>query len=340
MKREEALPPWPNQIVTWLLAPWFIVAPLAVLSQHVLPLIPGRFSESTAVLIETTALCVSNFAVAAGLLILLITLWTVVTQRTLDAFRKLLFMSVAVLGVSPAITSLAVTSMLVARAQPIVFAFAGACGVVLAAVGASVTLSKSHTRAAGLALCGIALTEVLRLVAWFTLTEASDAGNPSLYTRGVMMVNLSLVAEALVLTVACLWLWVRGGRFGRLAVNTAIGVALAIALLSHGDSGLSALIRTCLVDPVPGGLPATWTRFAQFLTCASALAGGAFLLHGARGSRVSSCIGVLLLARGATDVPLRFVFVAGACSLLLDAAVSPKGMWDELLAARPKTTSA
>jgi hypothetical protein len=333
MNREEAVQPWPDQFVAWMVAPWFAVAPLGVLlSQHVLPLIPGRIEESTAVLIESAALCTSNVEVVFGMMIVLLTLWIVITQRTLDAFRKLLFMSAAVLGMAPAVAAL-----LGAQPKTGVFALVGVCGVLVASVGASAALSKSHTRAAGLVLAGGALTEVLRLIAWFVLSEASDSASPTLYARGVMMVNLSLAAEALALAIAVLWMSARGGRFGRIAIHTAMGAAVAIALLSQGGSALGTALRTSFFDPVAGGLPTTWTRFAQFLACASGLAAVAFVLHGMRGSRASSCIGVLLLARGATDVPMRFLFAAGASILLLEAAVNPRGMWNELLAARVKS---
>lgn len=310
---------------------WALGAPLSVLvTQHLLPSVLGRASENVVTWIERASHGLSLFEVILGALLSVMALWGLVTTSVLGGLKRAVLLPVAFTGIAPV---MAIASGAIVHG--FVFGTIAISGLVLALLGAAVTLPKNHTRAAGLGLVAGGVTAALRLAAWYGLNTASETASPTGYARGVFLCNLSLVAELILILTMSLWLSTRGGAKGRVFIQVALASALGCTLLRGSSAdveGWRALLFAG--ESMPASLPATWDKLAQFLSYASLMGGAAFIAGGISRSRVAPCIGLILLSRGAFDMPLRFMLLLGAVLLLMRSATDPRGLWDELLGAK------
>jgi hypothetical protein len=194
-----------------------------------------------------------------------------------------------------------------------------------------------HTRAAGLVVGILAITGLLRMIAWYSLTRGVEDANPSRYGLGLSLATGAAIGEALAYLVAALWLATRGGPSGKVLVNVALALAIFLTWTSGGaptDTGFRSVVQTAMAEAVASGLPTASPTLTHFLVAASIFLGGAFVAQRRQAPLVVGALALSIFSRGMLDVPLRsFMMVAGSIGLVL-AASDERTMWTQLLATR------
>jgi hypothetical protein len=304
-----------------------------LLSVHAFPAARSMAAEALARPLEQAALVVSY---AAAIVLVVLQVWQAWRLSRMDeaAFAKGWIATSAMLGLP------LVANGFVGRAPVLLFSVVlGAMGALLGASAAWVALAKPHTRAGALTLCLVALTAFARLSAALLFWLASERTDPTYYGTGMTVVSVSLGCELLAVAAAALWLGTRAGRAGRLVINGALVVSVLATILTSGGTsahGFQGLMQAALAEGVPSYLPCSLPGLSRFLSAASFCAAMAFLTQARLNNRVPGAVALLLLSRGALDVPLRFLFASVAALTLVHASRSPKALWDELLSAKSR----
>jgi hypothetical protein len=320
------------------LEPGFFAVLLAsastLLSVYAFPAARSMAAESVARPLEQIAMVVSY---AAAIVLVRLQVWQAWRLSRMDeaAFAKGWIATSSMLGLP------LVALGFVGRPPSFFFSVVlGAMGALLGASAAWVALAKAHTRAGGLTLCLVTLTAFARLGAATLFWLASERTDPTYYGTGMTVISISLGCELLAVAAAALWLGTRAGRAGRIAINGALVVSVLATILTSGGTsahGFQGLMQAALAEGVPSYLPCSLPSMGRFLSASSVCVGFAFLTQARPRNRVPGAVALLLLSRGAFDVPMRFLFASVAALTLVHASRSPKALWDELLSVSAKS---
>lgn len=210
---------------------------------------------------------------------------------------------------------------------------------VIAIVAAALTLRVAHTRAVGAVLGMLALSGVIRPIAWELTALAGERASLGLYHAGRGLATFAIAVQALAALLAAAWLGTRSRIRGRLLANGAIVLAFAITYLAARDgsdtpSELEAVLRGSLSQaaglPIPYGL----SSIAAFLVPATILLALVAVLQKALPRAVLAALALALLSHGAFDVPLHALAVTAAAQWLLLAMVDERSMWATMVSER------
>jgi hypothetical protein len=250
------------------------------------------------------------------------------------------------IGVPARGTVVAVSGLVVALASPAVIqrlhtAAALALAVlasVIAIVAAASTLRVAHTRAVAAVLGMLALSGIIRPVAWELTALAGERASLGLYHSGRGLATVAIAVQALAALLAAAWLDTRSRVRGRLLANAAVIVAFGITYLAARDGGdtpseLEAVLRGSLSQaagfPVPYGL----ASIAAFLVPATILLALVSVAQKAQPAVVAA-LGLALLSHGAFDVPIQALAVTAAAQWLMLAMVDERSMWSAMVRER------
>ena len=245
----------------------------------------------------------------------------------------------------------AVSGLVVALASPAVVqrlhtaaALALALVASLIAIVASVaTVRVAHTRAVGAVLGLLALSGVLRPVAWEVTALAGERASIGLYHTGRGLATCAVAVQALAALLAAAWLGTRSRTRGRLLANGAIILAFAITYLAAHDAGdtpstIEAVLRGSLSQAPGTPLPYGLASIAAFLVPATILLALVAVVQRAQSPAVLAALGLALLSHGAFDVPLHALAVTAAAQWALLAMADERSMWTAMVRDREQAS--
>jgi hypothetical protein len=210
---------------------------------------------------------------------------------------------------------------------------------VIAIVAAVATVRVAHTRAVGAVLGLLALSGVLRPVAWELTALAGERASLGLYHSGRGLATFAIAVQALAALLAAAWLGTRSRTRGRLLANGAIVVAFAITFLAAHDAGdtpsaIEAVLRGSLAQAAGAPLPYGLASIAAFLVPATILLALVAVVQRAQPPAVLAALALALLSRGTFDVPLHALAVTAAAQWALLAMADERSMWTSMVRER------
>jgi hypothetical protein len=220
-------------------------------------------------------------------------------------------------------------SMRVAQVDPDgVLAMALAAGA--AALGAGAQLLRSATeRALGLTLLGCGSAAIFSAGGRSLALRAGLEGDASYYLAARLAATVGFAAELAVLGLVLTWLYRSSSSGARLKAGGIIAVASLVSVVSmsatHHDSGtlvvlVSRSVGELLRQPAPyvPDLLRGWLEL-------SALGVALWALLRSRPAPLVAAMGLCLVARGATDVPLLALALTVAASASLSSPSTSRG---------------
>lgn len=239
-----------------------------------------------------------------------------------------------VVAISGLVVALASPSVVQRLHTPAALALAVVAAVVVSVGGISAARS-AQTRAVGAVLAMMALSGIVRPVAWLTASLAGDRASLGLYhfARGLSTAGVAIQALATLLAAA--WLGTRSKWRGRMLANGAIVLAFVITYLAAREtesppSSIEAVLRGSLAQAAGVPSPYALASIAAFLVPASILLAGVALLQRGQPAAVVCALALGLLSQGAFDVPLQALAAVAATQWALLAMVDERSMWTAL----------
>jgi len=306
----------------------------AMLSGLVVPGLRGNAPERVVVNVEGIAHAVSGIAWVA--LLFTVVAGSIELSR---APRVAGWARVAPVGAGGAVVALLLVAFRARLPTPLTLALAGAA-LCVALVAAAASMSAPHTRAVGVILGILATSAVARIFAWEIAYVAGERANPALYSAGRVLATAGVVIEGVGQLVATTWLGTRSRVAGQLLALLAVGASFFLTWGAAqgayaGAPSWQSIVHTALADapgvPAPYGLAA----FATFLAPAALLLALVAAVQPRQPGVVVGALALALLGRGAYDVPLRALAVAGAGIWLVLATADGRAMWKSLTAEQP-----
>ena len=251
------------------------------------------------------------------------------------------------IGVISRGTVVAISGLVVALASPAVVQrlhnMAGVSVAIVAsiiAIVASVSTARTaHTRILAAVLGMLALSGLLRPIAWLVTAFASERASLGLYNAGRGLATFAVVVQALAALLAAAWLGTRSRVRGRLLANGAIVLAFAITYIAARDSGdtpspIEAVLRGSLSQAAGLPLPYGLTSIAAFLVPATILLALVAVVQRTHPPAVLAALALALLSHGAFDVPLHALAVTAAAQWAMLAMADERTMWSALMRGR------
>jgi hypothetical protein len=251
------------------------------------------------------------------------------------------------IGVLSRGTVVAVSGLVVALASPaVVQRLHNMAGIALAVVASIIavvaaigTIRVAHTRIVGAVVGMLALSGLLRPLAWALTTLANERASLGLYNAGRGLTTVAVVVQALAALLAAAWLGTRSRLRGRLLANGAIVLAFAITYVAARDSGdtpssLEAVLRSSLSQAASLPLPYGLSSIAAFLVPATILLALVAVVQRAHPPAVLAALALALLSHGAFDVPLHALAVTAAAQWAMLAMIDERTMWSALVRGR------
>lgn len=203
---------------------------------------------------------------------------------------------------------------------------------VIAIVASAATIRVAHTRAVGAVLGMLALSGVLRPVAWEITALAGERASLGLYHAGRGLATFAVAVQALAALLAAAWLGTRSRTRGRLLANGAIVLAFAITYLAAHDAGdtpsaIEAVLRGSLSQAPGTPLPYGLASIAAFLVPATILLALVSVVQRAQPPAVLAALALALLSHGAFDVPLHALAITAAAQWALLAMADERSVW-------------
>jgi hypothetical protein len=241
----------------------------------------------------------------------------------------------------------AISGLVVALASPAVMqrlhTMAALClalvASVLAMIASASTLRVAHTRAVGALLALLALSGVLRPIAWEVTALAGERASLGLYHAGRTLATFTIAIQALAALLAAAWLGTRSRWRGRMLANAAVVIAFGITYIAARDGGdtpsaLEAVLRGSLTQS--SGLPTPYAlgSIAAFLVPATILLALVAVVQRAQPPAVLAALALALLSQGAFDVPLGALAITPAGHWALLAMNDKRSMWMSMVAQR------
>ncbi len=210
---------------------------------------------------------------------------------------------------------------------------------VLAMIASASTVRVAHTRAVGALLALVALSGLLRPIAWELTALAGERASLGLYHAGRGVATLTIAIQAFATLLAAAWLGTRSRWRGRMLANAAIVVAFAITYLAARESGdtpstVEAVLHGSLSQSSGLPVPYALTSIAAFLVPATILLALVALVQRAQPLAVLAAIGLALLSHGAFDVPLQALAIAAASQWAMLAMVDDRSLWTAMVQQR------
>lgn len=241
----------------------------------------------------------------------------------------------------------AISGLVVALASPAVVqrvhTMAGVALAIVASVIAVVasvgTIRVAHTRIVGAVLGMLALSGLLRPLAWLLTMLANERTSLGIYNTGRASATAAVVVQALATLLAAAWLGTRSRVRGRLLANGAVVVAFVITYLAARDTGdtpsaIEAVLRGSLSQATALPLPYGVTSIAAFLVPATMLLALVAIVQRSQAPAVLATLGLALLSHGAFDVPLQALAVTAAAQWAMLAMADDRTMWTGLVRGR------
>jgi hypothetical protein len=235
------------------------------------------------------------------------------------------------IGVLSRGTVVAVSGLVVALASPaVVQRLHNMAGIALAVVASIIavvaaigTIRVAHTRIVGAVVGMLALSGLLRPLAWALTTLANERASLGLYNAGRGLTTVAVVVQAL----------------AGLLANGAIVLAFAITYVAARDSGdtpssLEAVLRSSLSQAASLPLPYGLSSIAAFLVPATILLALVAVVQRAHPPAVLAALALALLSHGAFDVPLHALAVTAAAQWAMLAMIDERTMWSALVRGR------
>jgi hypothetical protein len=254
------------------------------------------------------------------------------------------------IGIGARGTVVAISGLVVALASPAVVQRLNAPAALALAIVASViaivaaagTLRVAHTRAVGAVLGLLAISSLLRPIAWEITALAGERASLGLYQTGRAIATFSVIVQGLGTLLAAAWLGTRSPVRGRILANGAIVLAFAITFIAAHDAGdtpstLEAVLRGSLGQPSGLPLPLWITSIAAFLVPASILLALVSVAQRAQPPAVLATLALALLSLGAFDVPLHALAVTAAAQWIMLASIDDRSMWLAIVRVRERT---
>lgn len=239
-----------------------------------------------------------------------------------------------VVAISGLVVALASPSVVQRLHAPAALALAVVAAVVVS-VGGIAAARSTQTRALGAVLAMLALSGIIRPVAWLTASLAGDRASLSLYHFARGLSTAAVAIQALAALLAAAWLGTRSKWRGRMLANGAIVLAFVITYLAAREtdappSSVEAVLRGSLAQAAGVPSPYALASIAAFLVPASILLAGVALLQRGQPTAVLSALALALLSQGAFDVPLQALAAVAATQWALLAMVDERSMWSAL----------
>lgn len=203
---------------------------------------------------------------------------------------------------------------------------------VLAMIASGSTLRVAQTRAVGALLALLALSGLLRPIAWELTALAGERMSLGLYHAGRTLATLTIAIQALATLLAAAWLGTRSRWRGRMLANAAIVVAFGVTYLAARESGdtpsaIEAVLRGSLSQS--SGLPVPYVlgSIGAFLVPATILLAIVAVVQRAQPMAVLAAIALALLSQGMFDVPLHALAITAASQWAMLAMVDERSIW-------------
>jgi len=185
----------------------------------------------------------------------------------------------------------------------------------------------------------LALSSLLRPIAWETTALASERASLGLYNAGRTFATVAVAVQALATLLAAAWLGTRSRWRGRMLANGAIVVAFGITYLAARDTGdtpsaLEAVLRGSLSQAAGVPLPYGLSSIAAFLVPATILLSLVAIVQRAQPPAVLAALALALLSHGSFDVPLHALAVTAAAQWGLLAMIDERSMWSAMMRER------
>ena len=251
------------------------------------------------------------------------------------------------IGVISRGTVVAVSGLVVALASPAVVMRLHTMAALSLAIVASIialvaslaTVRVAHTRVIGVVLGMLALSSLLRPIAWGVTAMASERASLSLYHAGRGLATCAVAVQALSTLLAAAWLGTRSRIRGRLLANGAIVLAFGITYLAARDSGdtpstIEAVLRGSLSQAAGVPLPYGLSSIAAFLVPATILLSLVAVVQRAQPPAVLAALALALLSQGSFDVPLHALAITAAAQWGLLAMIDERSMWAAMVRER------
>jgi hypothetical protein len=284
---------------------------------------------------------ISNHAAATLSYFLLALLVSCVVVAVLELSRNVRARN-AWNGFGVAAAGLAVAIALPAIVRPLPAIMSVGLAIVTSTVvfaGGVQGLRATHTRAVGAMMLCLAVSGLLRVVAWNLARSAGDSGNTALYGIGRGVATGGLALEGLGQAVAAAWLGTRSRFLGQVLSSTAIGLAWVLTVSASHGASVSATpwqVAAHIALATASGLPQPFGPggLAVFLLAASILLAGVAAVQREQVVAVLLALTLSLIARGALDVPMHALAATAGSLWLMLAVGDERAMWQALMATK------
>lgn len=215
----------------------------------------------------------------------------------------------------------------------------------IALVAGVATVRVAQTRVVGAMLLLVALSGLLRPIAWEVTALAGEQASLGLYHAGRALATFAVVVQVLSRLLAAAWLGTRSPWRGRLLANGAIIVAFAITFYALREtvdppSEIAAVLRGSLAQTSGLPLPYGLASISAFLVPATVLLAIVAVVQRAQPPAVLAALGLALLSHGSFDVPLHALAVTAAAQWAMLAMVDERSMWAAMVRGRENDRTA
>lgn len=234
----------------------------------------------------------------------------------------------AVVAISGLVVALASPSVVQRLHTPAAIALALVASIVVGVGGVAVARS-AHTRALGALLVMLALSGVMRPLAWILATIAGERASLGLYHFARAISTGAVSVQALAALLAAAWLGTRSKWRGRMLANGAIILAFVITYLAAREtdappSTVEAVLRGSLGQASIVPSPYALASIAAFLVPASILLAGVALLQRVQPTAILCALALAVLSQGSFEVPLQALAAVVATQWALLAMVDER----------------
>jgi len=210
----------------------------------------------------------------------------------------------------------------------------------VALIGGVGTLRPPHTRAVAFVLVAFGVASLIRLGAWKLAAFAGEHASPMNYELARGIATAGVICEGIGQTSAVIWLTTRTRVSGQILAAISVVLALVVTwgVYQGGQVGATTwqtVLHTSLSDvrgtPPPFGVLGA---VPTFLVTTSILFAAIAVIRPGPAPAITSALALLLIGRGAFDVPLRALSACVGVTWLLLASVDERTMWRALSARR------
>jgi hypothetical protein len=217
-----------------------------------------------------------------------------------------------------------------------------ALALLASAIGLAASMSAlrvAHTRAVGTVLGLMALSGVLRPVAWELTVLAGERASLGLYQGARGLATFAVGVQGFATLLAAAWLGTRSRTRGRLLANAAIVLACGLTFLAAHDGGdapssLEAVLHGSLAQAAGSPSPYGLASISAFLVPATILLALVSVVQRTQAPAVRAALALTLLSQGSFDVPLQALAFTAAAQWALLAMADDRAMWTSLTATR------